>query len=252
MPFATLSGVKRFSHSENPSDESLLRIDTGRIPRPGVHLKRGAQSKWHHQKFERILEELAGSAAHLDFGCGPGTLVGLVPEQTRAVGVDIAAPQIEYARQHYPTRTFLKIEPGPLPFPDSSFTTVSCIEVVEHLTWETDVNLLRELYRVPQPGGKLVLTTPNYRSGWPVLEWCVNRVATVTYEDQHICKFSVARLATLLETAGFSDVTIRPFIFLAPFLAALHWKLSDYVRRWDDSVSALPGCGFSLLASGQK
>ena len=212
----------------------------------------GAQSKWHHQKFERILQELAGSTAHLDFGCGPGTLVGLLPEQTMAVGVDIAAPQIEYARQHYPFKSFLTIEPGPLPFPDSSFATVSCIEVVEHLPWETDVNTLGELYRVLEPGGKLVLTTPNYRSGWPVLEWCVNRVARVTYQDQHICKFSAAKLATLLQRTGFSDLMIRPFIFFAPFLAVVHWNLSNYFQRLDDLVSALPGFGFSLLACGRK
>jgi hypothetical protein len=78
------------------------------------------------------------------------------------------------------------------------------------------------------------------------------RVATVTYEDQHICKFSAEKLATLLESTGFSDVTIRPFIFFAPFLATVQWKLSDYVRRLDDLVSALPGCGFSLLACGRK
>jgi SAM-dependent methyltransferase len=212
----------------------------------------GAQSKWHHHKFDRILQELSGSTEHLDFGCGPGTLIGLLPEQTRAVGVDIAAPQIEYARQHYPSKIFLTIKPGPLPFPDSSFSTVSCIEVVEHLSWETDISTLQELYRVLQPGGKLILTTPNYQSGWPVLEWCVNRIATVTYEEQHICKFSAAKLATLLERAGFRNVTIRPFIFFAPFLAAVHWKLSDYFQRLDDVLSALPGCGFSLLACGRK
>lgn len=39
-------------------------------------------------------------------------------------------------------------------------------ELVEHLNWETDVDTLRDLFRVPHPGGKLVVTKPNYRSGW--------------------------------------------------------------------------------------
>ena len=37
---------------------------------------RGAQSKWHHLKFRRVAEEIAGRRRLLDVGCGPGTFIG--------------------------------------------------------------------------------------------------------------------------------------------------------------------------------
>jgi ubiquinone/menaquinone biosynthesis C-methylase UbiE len=214
----------------------------------------GPQSKWHHMKFARILNELGSPTSHLDFGCGPGTLVGLMPKETRVVGVDIAKPQIEYACAHYTSasKAFLKIDPGPLPFPDSTFATVSCIEVIEHLSWEDDLTVLRELNRVLQPQGKLVLTTPNYFSLWPIVEAVVNRVAKISYENQHITKFSSARVTSLLKKTGFRAIKVRPFMFFAPFLARIHWRLPDALTSLEDCCSAIPACGLSLLASSRK
>jgi 2-polyprenyl-3-methyl-5-hydroxy-6-metoxy-1,4-benzoquinol methylase len=214
----------------------------------------GPQSKWHHIKFARILNELGSPTSHLDFGCGPGTLVGLMPKETRVVGVDIAKPQIEYARAHYTSasKTFMKIDPGSLPFRDSSFETVSCVEVIEHLSWEDDLAVLGELKRVLRPQGKLVLTTPNYFSLWPIVEAVVNHVAKVSYENQHITKFSSPKVALLLKKAGFRDIKVRPFMFFAPFLAGIHWRLPDAFTSLEDCCSAIPVCGLSLLASARK
>ena len=42
---------------------------------------------------------------------------------------------------------------------------------------------LKEAHRVLAPGGKILLTTPNYGSLWPLLEKIVNARAEVTYEE---------------------------------------------------------------------
>ncbi len=53
---------------------------------------------------------------------------------------------------------FLVEDAGKLPFPDNSFTKISVISVVEHITDESPV--LQELARVLEPGGRMVISVP--------------------------------------------------------------------------------------------
>jgi len=46
------------------------------------------------------------------------------------------------------------------PYPDESFDTVLCCELIEHL-FEDPMHMMSEISRVLKPGGHLVLTTPN-------------------------------------------------------------------------------------------
>ena len=127
---------------------------------------RGIQCKWHHHKFRRIVHEISTDSHHLDFGCGPGTLVSLLPPEVSAVGVDIASAQIAYAQEHYagPGKNFITTDSGKLPFPSETFDSISCIEVIEHLDSRATATIFSEFLRVLKAGGKLIVTTPNYGS----------------------------------------------------------------------------------------
>jgi len=46
------------------------------------------------------------------------------------------------------------------PYPDASFDTVLCCELIEHL-FEDPMHMMSEINRILKPGGHLVLTTPN-------------------------------------------------------------------------------------------
>jgi 2-polyprenyl-3-methyl-5-hydroxy-6-metoxy-1,4-benzoquinol methylase len=210
---------------------------------------RGIQSKWHRHKFRRIVQEIGTVSRHLDFGCGPGTLIHLLGPGISAVGVDIAASQLSYAERNYasPEKQFVQIESSSLPFADQTFDSITCIEVVEHLELKLTREILKEFIRVLRPGGKMILTTPNYGSLWPLIEMMVNRLSDVSYEEQHITKFKRANLYTLLKEAGFSAVTVTTFMSVSPFLAGINWTLADRAWPADQSISRLPGVGLLLL-----
>jgi SAM-dependent methyltransferase len=214
----------------------------------------GIQCKWHHHKFRRIIVEIGSVSGHLDFGCGPGTLIHLLPSGISAVGVDIAAPQVAYAEKRYADsgKEFIQIESSRLPFEAGTFDSVSCVEVVEHLELELTRKILAEFIRVLRPGGKLILTTPNYGSLWPVVESMVNRLSKVSYEEQHITKFKRAGLYALLKDAGFSQVEVTSFMAISPFLAGINWNLADWAWPSDQMISRLPGLGLLLLGIAHR
>lgn len=54
-------------------------------------------------------------------------------------------------------------ERDPFPYPNESFDTVLCCELVEHLTSDP-MHMMTEIHRILKPGGHLVLTTPNIGS----------------------------------------------------------------------------------------
>jgi SAM-dependent methyltransferase len=215
---------------------------------------RGIQCKWHHHKFRRIVEEIGHVSKHLDFGCGPGTLVHLLPPKISAVGVDIAAPQLSYAEKNYagPEKQFIRIDSSQLPFSDQTFDSISCVEVIEHLELKLTREILKEFIRVLRPGGKLIVTTPNYGSLWPMVEMMVNRLSDVSYEEQHITKFKRTSLLALLKEIGFSQVEVTSFMSASPFLAGINWTLADWAWTPDQIISRVSGIGLLLLGIARR
>lgn len=211
---------------------------------------RGVQSKWHHLKFEAVRREVGTLAPLLDLGCGPGTFLGSIGDGRECLGLDVAAEQVEFARRVHgsASRRFETMTGGGLPVAGGTFAAATMIEVVEHLA--DPVPALREAVRALRPGGRLVVTTPNYASHWPLLEWLVGRLSPVDYAHQHVTKLRKTSLRGLLEAAGLSGVRVRPFLRAAPFAAALSWRLADRVARLEERVPLAPGA--LLLGTGEK
>ena len=98
------------------------------------------------------LGRVRDDGAVLDVGSRDGGLRRYLPERVRYQGIDIAP---EFASEHV---LIHDISAG-LPFPDATFDTAFCIEVLEHVPnpWGT----LGEIRRVLRPGGVLILSVPN-------------------------------------------------------------------------------------------
>lgn len=100
----------------------------------------------------------------LEVGCGKGVMLSMLKEKgIPAYGIDLSDTTVEYCRSkglealRSDALTHLKTLPG------ESLGGIFCAHVIEHLSPDDGVALLRECFRVLKPGGRLVLITPNAR-----------------------------------------------------------------------------------------
>jgi len=108
---------------------------------------------------------LPRGARVLDVGCGVGTVVNALQQASvEAYGVDVSRPNIARAQR---TCSRCQLYDGThLPFPSGFFDAVGAMYVLEHV--EEPEAFISELVRVARPGGKIVLSSPNFfrALGW--------------------------------------------------------------------------------------
>jgi 2-polyprenyl-3-methyl-5-hydroxy-6-metoxy-1,4-benzoquinol methylase len=242
---------RRCRSAENTAASAARKFDYSAFPDGFYHevMEKGhpIRRAWHEQKFWRVIDSLPqhDGIAVLDIGCFAGTFLSLLPEKrfSRQVGVDILKNQIDYANKHFGTsyRQFVHVEKlEKLNFRPHSFDCVSLIEVIEHLDSHEIEVLIKKVCEFIKPGGKLIITTPNYLSAWPLIEYLLGRFSDVGYEEQHITKFhyfnAIRKLHALApelkRSFGLDFCTTTHFI--APFLAAFSLPFSSRLSRYVD------------------
>ena len=114
----------------------------------------------------RILSEwMSDGETYLDVGCSDGEVVGSVGSRcSKAVGLDVDTRTMTEARKRYPDFDFVLGSADNLPFEDESFTTVSMLDVLEHVP--NPEKSLSEIDRVLKPGGYLIISVPHKGSFW--------------------------------------------------------------------------------------
>lgn len=235
------SSTKEFDYSAFPDGFYDQVMDSG-------HPIRKA---WHLQKFLRVLTLISKkpSQSLLDIGCFAGTFLGLIDESyfSKQVGVDILPNQINYAQIKYKTsfRNFKTIRSiTSLDELDEKFNVITLIEVIEHLKQEEINMLFSKLDNILKPNGKIIISTPNYLSFWPIIELALNRFSDISYEEQHHTKFryfDIERKITKIYPEFFTKYkfslkTTSHFIspFLAIFSLKFAMKISEYFpqKKW--------------------
>ena len=213
--------------------------------------KNGIQSAWHHVKFNFLSKIIDKKINHLDIGCGPGTFIGTL-KNTRSFGIDISKNQIFYANKIYKnkSKSFYHFKKK-IPLKDNSIDIISLIELIEHLETKELSLLLIECKRVLKKNGKIVLTTPNYFSIWPILEMILNIISPISYKHQHINKFNKNKLKIFLTSQNLKIEKLDSFILCSPFLALISFKFCMSLAKIDNLLCKFfPG--FLLCAITKK
>lgn len=112
-----------------------------------------------YEKYASVLRAAAPRGRVLDAGCGVGQVVArLTQAGCEAHGVDVSEPNIGRARRHSP---LCRLYDGRrLPYADGFFDAAGALNVLEHV--EEPEAFLAELCRVVRPGGRIVVSSPNF------------------------------------------------------------------------------------------
>lgn len=173
------------------------------------------QRYWQRSRYRHITELIEGQGAVLDVGCGSSHIIAALPRGS--VALDVLMNKLRFARR-FPT-WIVRASGFALPFPDASFPCVLCSQVIEHVPMDSPI--LAELVRVLEPGGRLVLGTPDYDNWqWIVTEKLYGLAAPGGYADEHISHYSRRSLLDYFSSRGFTHEATR-YILRGELILAL-------------------------------
>lgn len=230
-----------------------------------LHSGHPMQRFWHGGKLTMINQlirpHLKADSRLLEIGCGAGNLLlQATVRESYPVAIDLAMQALTFVRSRLreaksgseAPRDFMCIQSigELLPLASGIFECVLLSEVIEHL--EAPQISIKEAARVLQPGGRLLVTTPNYRSLWPLMERAVDmmNMAPKMAGEQHISRFHPASLKRLLTEAGLSIEYFGTIYNLSPFLSLVSSKMAN--RQLDRELNGRSSLGMILVAVAVK
>jgi SAM-dependent methyltransferase len=164
--------------------------------------------------FRRFVEPLVARAAGasrphiLDCGCGTGHNLLMLRRYGPAYGIDLTWAGLQYARGRG-ERAVARATVARLPFPDARFGLVTSFDVLYSLDDEVEAAAIREMFRVLQPGGTLIVNVA-------ALDALRGNHSVLSEERR---RYSKGGLTRRLDAAGFrvaratyTNLTILPIV----------------------------------------
>lgn len=195
---------------------------------------------------EDYLSTIPKSYRILDAGCGEGLLV----KKFREAGWNITGYDLNYQSEYVIQGDLLDIK-----FGDGSFNMILCLDVLEHISFENQGQVLREFSRLLKPGGTLVLSVPNLAHMASRLSFMFtgNLVRTSTIDRHPGDRPSREYNALICENFTIEKVTgIFPTF---PILSLLTLKIPSkivWLHRIYNRVFPFPGIGFLNIFECKK
>lgn len=153
---------------------------------------------WHNKEFDLVEERSLSQKVDLiiEIGCGPGVFLRDYCKNVKnKVGFDISRKQIDYAKSLTNDIAFFSsFEDLVNEFEEKSWINcesvcIILIEVIEHIEDSLFLHMIETLKKVLSRKGvvdfRVVATTPNKKSMWPLVEIMIDFFLSTDYRQQH-------------------------------------------------------------------
>jgi 2-polyprenyl-3-methyl-5-hydroxy-6-metoxy-1,4-benzoquinol methylase len=175
---------------------------------------------WWSNRFYAMLARRYGKrgARLLEVGSGMGHLAGQLEDTFETYGIDLNHWAVDQSKSVVTKTQLHTASAQELPFSDNSFNVVIIKHIVEHLP--DPQKAIQEIGRITEPGGTLILGTPNLDSllkPWKGDKW-------LGYQDPtHISLKRPSEWLSFIQDAGFELIRVFadgfwdvPYIPLVP------------------------------------
>lgn len=153
--------------------------------------------------------------ALLEIGVGTGEMFAAFAKTYKtAVALDIAETMVTVAKSKSANGSlFCVASAEAIPFEDSSFDTILCMDVLEHVN--SPATVMAEIGRVLSPSGSALVTTPNPL--WAPIQWTAEKLHMKVPEGPHRYVFLPALAKDLAR--GRDNITVQHIGYLvyAPY-----------------------------------
>jgi ubiquinone/menaquinone biosynthesis C-methylase UbiE len=164
-----------------------------------------------HKVLQLKKYEKDGNLALLDVGCGDGLTATFVEKHFpswQTTGIDISEKSIAAAQKRQIRKAQFQLFNGQhIPFENESFDVVFIAAVLHHIEFSLHQHLIKEMYRVLKPGGRLYLFEHNPLN--PVTKYLVK--TCVFDKDARLLPFSYTN--RLLKSVKFSAIACKFILF---------------------------------------
>jgi len=152
----------------------------------------------------------------LEVGCGTGQYsCRIAASGATLTSTDISEELLMIAGKHVKEVKFQVEDAEKLTFKDGSFDCVVGNSILHHLNIEP---VLKEIFRVLKPGGKLMFYEPNMLNPYLAVQKNSRFIKKMTGDSPDETAFTKWRLAKDLRTQGFKNIKITPIDYVIPFL----------------------------------
>ena len=185
--------------------------------------------KWRYYPVYRakmnFVEEFLGNtpkkSSILDVGCGEGILV----EKFRNMGYNLRGMDLNYSSEYVKKGDITKI-----PFKNTEFDVILCLDVIEHLDFEDQKKALDEINRILKDNGTLLLAIPNLAHFASRISFALTgkliRTSTI---ERHKGDRPINEYLKLLKGTGFNICHRKGIFPTLPFISVLTYMFPDKI-----------------------
>lgn len=171
----------------------------------------------------------------LDYGCGPGFLIEkLLRDQITCSGLDAVESNVKIIKAKFEGNPYFKgayyADKLPIEIQDEQFNIVFLIETIEHLLQDDLQVILKEIYRLTEKGGKLVITTRNNENLDASKIICPD-CGGVFHLMQHVSSWTTHSLSNLMAETGYNKIVCTATTFRPKTVWGYYKNITDLISR---------------------